>query len=101
MGMRKRNGESLVTIHASHLGTQILYLKKYIGYGNGNGIGNRNDGNTYNGNGERGTGNGERGTGNRELKYEIGMMAIGIMAIRNANREQESEWEWEQGTGNV
>ena len=80
MGMRKRNGERLVTIHASHLGTQILYLKKYIGYGNGNGIGNRNDGNTYNG-------NGERGTGNRELKYEIGMMAIGIIAIRNANRE--------------
>ena len=45
MGMRTRNGERLVTIHASHLGTQILYLKKYIGYGNGNGIGNRNDGN--------------------------------------------------------
>ena len=39
------------------------------------------------GNGERGTGNGERGTGNRELKYERGMIAIGIMDIRNANRE--------------
>ena len=27
------------------------------------------------------------GTGNGEFKYGIGMMAIGIMAIRNANKE--------------
>ena len=47
--MGTRNGERLVTIHASHSGTQILYLKKYIGDGNGNGIGTRNDGNRYNG----------------------------------------------------
>ena len=59
-----------MTIHASLLGTQILYLKKYIGDVNGNGIGNRNDGNRYNGNEEweRGTRNGERelGTGKGE-----------------------------------
>ena len=82
MGMGTRNGERLVTIHASHLGTQILYLKKYIGYGNGKGIGNTNDGNRHNGNGEQGTGNGngergtgtgngERGTGNGERGIEI------------------------------
>ena len=38
-----------MTIHASHLGTQILYLKKCIG------------------DGERGTGNREPVTGNRQL----------------------------------
>ena len=86
MAMRTRNGERLVTIHASHLGTQILYLKKYIGYGNGNGIGNRNDGNTYNGNGERGTGNGEQGTGNGERGTGNGERGTG-----NGN--------WERGTG--
>ena len=53
----------------------------------GIGIMGRRNGERGTGNGERGTGNGERGTGKRELKYEIGMMAIGIMAIRNANRE--------------
>ena len=51
------NGERLQTTHASHLGTKVLYLKKDIGDGNGNGIGNRNDGNRYNGKREQGTGN--------------------------------------------
>ena len=93
-----------MTIHASLLCTEILYLKKYIGDVNGNGIGNRNDGNRYNGdeelergtrNGERGTGTGngnwERGRGNKEQGIEIGN--------RNDWNRYTCNEEWEQGIG--